>query len=103
MSNELENATDKPSEQSVVMPSLDELRRYAKSMLEETNEVELARAIRRGDRIDSYQAYIDWLRAGSNGELFVTQALETFLHDLIIHENKAQLAAVIKRAASYLS
>jgi hypothetical protein len=86
----------------VVMPSLYELREHARTMLEVTNEIELARAIRNGDRIDSYQSYVEWLRAGRNGTLHVHQAIDTLLFDLFDNKDKAALAAVVRKATQFL-
>lgn len=95
------NAAD-ASVDRVVMPSLYDLRGHARSMLEAADEIQLAKAIHNGDRIDSYQSYVEWLRAGRNGELYVHQAIETMLFDLFDKKDKKALAGVVRKATQYM-
>ena len=82
------------------MPSLYDLRNYARSMLVEASNVELSKAIFEGDRIDSYQAYLDWLQAGDNPELCVAQFADLLLYSQ--RANKEFLFEVISRALKLL-
>ena len=103
MADEKEPAHDKATvADRVVMPSLYDLRGHARSMLEAADEIALAKAIQNGDRIDSYQSYVEWLRAGRNGDVYVQQAIETMLFDLFDNTDKKALAVVIRKATQYM-
>ena len=82
------------------MPSLDELRNHVRSMLAEASNVELAKAILEGDRIDSYQPYLDWLQADDTPELCTAQFAELLLYSQ--RHNTAFLFENISRALNLL-
>lgn len=90
-------------DQRVAMPSIDDLRKAASEMLAEINSIELATALKDGDRVDSYEPFIEWLRAHKNGELYVRQMIECLLFDASVHFETGTLRHVLVTAAQYLA
>lgn len=85
-----------------VVPPVGDLRHAANELLSEINAVELAQALKDGDRIASYQPFTDWLNEHDRGSLYVNQMIECLLFDVFQRGDKGTMSQVLTSAVKYL-
>jgi len=94
---------DRAPVHAIVMPSVGDMRNEVDRLLSLINQVELAQAIQRGDRISSYAPFTDWLKEADRGDLYVRQMAEGLLWEISEQGDKEEMAKMVKQATSYLS
>jgi hypothetical protein len=64
------------------MPTSAQIRIEANKILEVLEERDLAIALQKGDRINSYTPYVEWLKNGDQSKLYLRQLAESLVFEL---------------------
>jgi len=84
------------------IPSTAEIRSEIREITEACDQLDLVSALHSGDRIESYDPFVQWLAGARNPELTLRQMAEAISFELNQRKAKAELKEVHSLALMYL-
>lgn len=84
------------------VPTMNELRETLKRMTVMIDRIDLARAIKTGDRIEAFLPFRDWLLSGDHPHLHLRQMLEVLLDAAVERGDRDTVSAVVGIGVDHL-